>query len=96
MLNIPVSAGPLQDSDLKQYLDSCGNLMSMHNVKVSRVGSTITQLFFCHCCFKIAYSVDPEYTSVCVCVSGLTYRSSCTNCSEALLTAIRGKYCTET
>lgn len=25
----------LQDSDLKQYLDNCGNLMSMHNVKVS-------------------------------------------------------------
>lgn len=24
-----------QDSDLKQYLDNCGNLMSMHNVKVS-------------------------------------------------------------
>lgn len=24
----------LQDSDLKQYLDNCGNLMSMHNVKV--------------------------------------------------------------
>lgn len=24
----------LQDSDLKQYLDHCGNLMSMHNVKV--------------------------------------------------------------
>lgn len=23
-----------QDSDLKQYLDHCGNLMSMHNVKV--------------------------------------------------------------
>lgn len=23
-----------QDSDLKQYLDNCGNLMSMHNVKV--------------------------------------------------------------
>ncbi len=25
-----------QDSDLKQYLDNCGNLMSMHNVKVSQ------------------------------------------------------------
>jgi hypothetical protein len=24
-----------QDSDLKQYLDNCGNLMSMNNVKVS-------------------------------------------------------------
>lgn len=23
-----------QDSDLKQYLDHCGNLMNMHNVKV--------------------------------------------------------------
>ena len=23
-----------QDRDLKQYLDHCGNLMSMHNVKV--------------------------------------------------------------
>lgn len=30
-----------QDSDLKQYLDHCGNLMSMHNVKVRtpRLGS---------------------------------------------------------
>lgn len=27
-----------QDSDLKQYLDHCGNLMSMHNVKVSASG----------------------------------------------------------
>ena len=26
---------PTQDSDLKQYLDNCGSLMSMHNVKVS-------------------------------------------------------------
>lgn len=26
-----------QDSDLKQYLDNCGNLMSMHNVKVSHM-----------------------------------------------------------
>lgn len=27
--------GPVfQDRDLKQYLDHCGNLMSMHNVKV--------------------------------------------------------------
>lgn len=26
----------LQDNDLKQYLDNCGNLMSVHNVKVSR------------------------------------------------------------
>ena len=24
----------LQDNDLKQYLDNCGNLMSVHNVKV--------------------------------------------------------------
>lgn len=26
----------LQENDLKQYLDNCGNLMSVHNVKVSR------------------------------------------------------------
>ncbi|KAH0618878.1 hypothetical protein JD844_018402, partial [Phrynosoma platyrhinos] len=26
------------DGDLKQYLDNCGNLMSMHNVKVSKCG----------------------------------------------------------
>lgn len=25
---------PLQDKDLKQYMDDCGNIMSMHNVKV--------------------------------------------------------------
>lgn len=25
---------PLQDNDLKQYLENCGNLMSVHNVKV--------------------------------------------------------------
>lgn len=24
-----------QDKDLKQYMDDCGNIMSMHNVKVS-------------------------------------------------------------
>lgn len=23
-----------QDKDLKQYMDDCGNIMSMHNVKV--------------------------------------------------------------
>lgn len=27
-----------QDSDLKQYLDQCGSLMSMHNVKVRASG----------------------------------------------------------
>lgn len=34
-----------QDSDLKQYLDHCGNLMSMHNVKVraSKVGTSSWQ-----------------------------------------------------
>lgn len=26
----------LQDNDLKQYLDNCGNLMNVHNVKVSQ------------------------------------------------------------
>lgn len=33
------------DSDLKQYLDHCGNLMSMHNVKVraSKVGTSSWQ-----------------------------------------------------
>lgn len=34
----------LQDNDLKQYLDNCGNLMSVHNVKVGwgclRAGSS--------------------------------------------------------
>lgn len=25
----------MQDNDLKQYLDNCGNLMNVHNVKVS-------------------------------------------------------------
>uniref|UniRef100_A0A8C3ACY2 cyclin-dependent kinase n=1 Tax=Cyclopterus lumpus TaxID=8103 RepID=A0A8C3ACY2_CYCLU len=29
------------DSDLKQYLDNCGNLMSMHNVKVSHISCTL-------------------------------------------------------
>lgn len=29
-----LSQALFQDSDLKQYLDHCGNLMSMHNVKV--------------------------------------------------------------
>lgn len=28
---------PLQDNDLKQYLENCGNLMSVHNVKVRGV-----------------------------------------------------------
>ena len=27
---------PSQDNDLKQYLDNCGNLMSVYNVKVRR------------------------------------------------------------
>ncbi len=31
------SDGFLQDKDLKQYMDDCGNIMSMHNVKVSPV-----------------------------------------------------------
>lgn len=33
----------LQDKDLKQYMDDCGNIMSMHNVKV-RI--TVTLLIF--------------------------------------------------
>lgn len=33
-----LSGSVFQDSDLKQYLDHCGNLMSMHNVKVSASG----------------------------------------------------------
>lgn len=28
---------PPQDNDLKQYLENCGNLMSVHNVKVRGV-----------------------------------------------------------
>lgn len=34
-----------QDSDLKQYLDHCGNLMSMHNVKVRASTHLGTHLF---------------------------------------------------
>lgn len=34
-----------QDSDLKQYLDHCGNLMSMHNVKVRPSTHLGTHLF---------------------------------------------------
>lgn len=37
----------VQDKDLKQYMDDCGNIMSMHNVKV-RTSLTITaSLFLC-------------------------------------------------
>lgn len=35
---VGLSSSVFQDSDLKQYLDHCGNLMSMHNVKVSTSG----------------------------------------------------------
>lgn len=34
-LTVSTVSHVLQDSDLKQYLDNCGNLMSMYNVKVS-------------------------------------------------------------
>ncbi|NWZ85968.1 CDK18 kinase, partial [Poecile atricapillus] len=33
-------SSPLQDNDLKQYLENCGNLMSVHNVKVRGVPGT--------------------------------------------------------
>ncbi|XP_059393892.1 cyclin-dependent kinase 18-like [Carassius carassius] len=35
------------DSDLKQYLDSCGNLMSMHNVKIFMF-QLLRGLSYCH------------------------------------------------
>ncbi|KAL0585217.1 Cyclin-dependent kinase 18 [Plecturocebus cupreus] len=36
-----------QDSDLKQYLDHCGNLMSMHNVKIFMF-QLLRGLAYCH------------------------------------------------
>lgn len=36
--SLSLCASDLQDSDLKHYLDNCGNLMSMHNVKVRLQG----------------------------------------------------------
>lgn len=35
---------PLQDKDLKQYMDDCGNIMSMHNVKVRTTRTNIYKL----------------------------------------------------
>ncbi|NXX16197.1 CDK18 kinase, partial [Podargus strigoides] len=37
----------LQDSDLKQYLDNCGNLMSVHNVKIFMF-QLLRGLAYCH------------------------------------------------
>lgn len=31
-----------QDKDLKQYMDDCGNIMSMHNVKVGLIPACST------------------------------------------------------
>lgn len=33
----------LKEKDLKQYMDDCGNIMSVHNVKVLFVGFYITR-----------------------------------------------------
>ncbi|XP_054835946.1 cyclin-dependent kinase 18 isoform X1 [Eublepharis macularius] len=42
-----VSPEGKQDSDLKQYLDNCGNLMSMHNVKIFMF-QLLRGLSYCH------------------------------------------------
>ena len=45
----------VQDKDLKQYMDDCGNIMSMHNVKVrafrsstrvARFGASLNKMLF--------------------------------------------------
>ncbi|NWX60940.1 CDK18 kinase, partial [Promerops cafer] len=38
---------PLQDNDLKQYLENCGNLMSVHNVKIFMF-QLLRGLAYCH------------------------------------------------
>ena len=59
--------GPVfQDRDLKQYLDHCGNLMSMHNVKVRASLSQTTP-------HRAAITLPTPSTSV----SGLPLQGQC-------------------
>ncbi|NXP67773.1 CDK18 kinase, partial [Chloropsis cyanopogon] len=41
------ASSPLQDNDLKQYLENCGNLMSVHNVKIFMF-QLLRGLAYCH------------------------------------------------
>lgn len=60
---------PLQDKDLKQYMDDCGNIMSMHNVKVRTTCTNIYTVYsavslqiisFLFCIFIFIPSQDNE------------------------------------
>lgn len=71
-----------QDKDLKQYMDDCGNIMNMHNVKV---GSVPTESVACQ-----RWSSRTNNTE------SFLSRSSSSRFYEVCHTVIRGKFSTGT
>lgn len=52
---------PLQEKDLKQYMDDCGSIMSVHNVKVK--SQVIQRLIGCALIVMSAYATDLFFLS---------------------------------
>lgn len=71
-----------QDKDLKQYMDDCGNIMNMHNVKV---GSVPEENVACQRC---NYQINNT--------ESFLSRSSFSRFYEVCRTVTRGKFSTGT
>lgn len=73
------------EKDLKQYMEDCGNVLSMNNVKVIFFVNSFYFLGVCWFCASIIFNV---FNISCSC--------SCFNCCVDLHIVIKDEYCTET